>query len=158
MVILDAKYGSKTTKTGLDETSWEEELDKAGIKHIILSHSAPGDVSLGHKRVKEYLAPHYSSVKDKSFPGMMFAAEGCKGDRGPIQDMSNYAWDEDKDKPKEDYKDMCDTIRYAALEQPVYKRPEPEIDPYLAKMVLERQNNVLQQKTTCYTMDSQIRS
>ena len=30
MVILDAKFGSKTTKTGLEETSWEEELDKSG--------------------------------------------------------------------------------------------------------------------------------
>jgi phage terminase large subunit-like protein len=150
MVILDAKFGSKTTKTGLEETSWEEELEKAGIRNIILSHSAPGDVSLGHKRVKEYLALHYSVVKDKSFPGMMFAQEGCKGDRGPIQDMSNYSWDEGKDKPKEDYKDACDCIRYAALEQPTYKRPEPELDQAFVKMVLERQNSKHQESNELY--------
>ena len=140
MVILDAKYGSQTRQTADFETSWEEELDKAGIKKIRLSHSAPGDISLGHKRVKEYLAPHYSAVKDKSFPGMMFAAEGCKGDRGPIQDAFNYMWKMGTDKPEEGYKDFCDTFRYAALEQPVYRAAEPDIDTDLAKMLLSRDN------------------
>jgi len=140
MVILDAKFGSKTTKTGLEETSWEEELGKAGIKNIVLSHSAPGDVALGHKRVKEYLAPQYSSTRNGSFPGMMFAAEGCKGDRGPWQDMTNYQWQEGTDKPEEAYKDMCDCVRYAALEQPVYQRPMPEMDAELARIIMEREN------------------
>jgi phage terminase large subunit-like protein len=140
MVILDAKYGSQTRQTAEFETSWEEELEKAGIRHIILSHSAPGDISLGHKRVKEYLQPHYSTVKDRSFPGMLFAREGCKGDRGPIQDMTNYMWKEGTDKPEEAYKDMCDCVRYGALEQPVYKPPQREIDPELARLILERDN------------------
>lgn len=141
MVILDAKFGSKTVKTAEYETSWEEELDKAGIKHIVLSHSAPGDVGLGHKRVKEYLALHYSSLRGASFPGMMFARHGCKGDRGPIQDMWNYQWKEGTDKPEEAFKDMCDPVRYAALEQPVYKKPMPEIDPDLARRLMDTENN-----------------
>ena len=141
MVILDAKFGSKTTKTGLEETSWEEELGKAGIKNIVLSHSSPGDVALGHKRVKEYLAPQYSAMRNGSFPGMMFAAEGCKGDRGPWQDMTNYQWQEGTDKPEEAYKDMCDCVRYAALEQPVYRRPLPEIDEGFVRMILEKENS-----------------
>lgn len=126
MVILDAKFGSKTVNTADDTTSWEEELEKAGIKKIRLSHSAPGDIALGHKRVKEYLNPHYSAIKDKEFPGMMFAAEGCRGDRGPIQDMFNYRWKEGTEKPEEAFKDFCDTVRYAALEQPLYRIPQPE--------------------------------
>jgi phage terminase large subunit-like protein len=142
MVVLDQKFGSKTIKSAEDMTSWEEELEKAGIRNIVLSHSAPGDVSLGHKRVKEYLNPHYSSVRDKSFPGMMFAAEGCKGQRGPIQDMFNYQWDvKNPEKPEEKYKDFCDCVRYAALEQPVYKRPEPEMDQWLARIILEKENS-----------------
>ena len=138
MVILDAKYGSQTRQTTEFETTWEEELEKAGIRHIVLSHSAPGDVSLGHKMVKEYLKPHYSTLKGTSFPGMMFAADGCKGDRGPIQDMFNYQWRAGTDKPEEQYKDACDCVRYAALEQPVYKAPEQEIDQELARMLLAR--------------------
>jgi hypothetical protein len=139
MVILDAKYGSQTRQTAEFETTWEEELAKAGIRHIVLSHSAPGDIALGHKRVKEYLAPHYSPLKDRSFPGLMLAREGCKGDRGPAQDLFNYQWDPKKsDKPAEQYKDFCDTVRYFCLEQPVYKRPEPEIDPELARLLLDR--------------------
>jgi len=124
MVILDAKFGSKTVKTVDDETSWDEELAKAGIKHIVLSQSAPGDIALGHKRVKEYLGMHYSKVKGAEFPGMMFAREGCSGQRGPIQDMANYRWQEGKDKPEEDYKDFPDCVRYVALEQPIYRSPE----------------------------------
>lgn len=125
MVILDAKYGTKTINTEDDTTSWEDELAKAGVRNIRLSHSAAGDVPLGHKRVKEYLAPHYSAPKDKELPGMQFAAEGCRGDRGPIQDMFNYRWKEGSDKPEESFKDMCDCVRYVALEQPIYEMPKP---------------------------------
>src|ERR1017187_2572250 len=123
MVILDAKFGTRTTKLADDETSWDEELEKAGIKRIVLSHSAPGDITLGHKRVKEYLAPHYSKVKGSEFPGMMFARQGCSGQRGPIQDMANYRWQEGKDKREDAYKDFPDCVRYVALEQPLYRSP-----------------------------------
>jgi len=126
MVILDAKFGERTTKLAEDETCWEDELEKAGIKHIVLSHSAPGDITLGHKRVKEYLGPHYSKVKGIEVPGMLFAREGCSGARSPIQDMLNYRWKEGSDKPEEDYKDFPDCVRYVALEQPVYKSPALE--------------------------------
>jgi hypothetical protein len=137
MVLLDAKYGRKSTKTAEEETCWEDELSKAGIKHIVLSHSDAGDVALGHKRVKEYLKLHYSVVKDKEVPGMMFAEEGCRGERGPTQDMFNYQWKMGTDKPEEAYKDFADTVRYAALEQPVYHEPRMEIDPEVARMILD---------------------
>ena len=140
--ILDAKFGTKTVKAGDEITSWEEKLDDAGIKNIVLSHSAPGDVGLGHKIVKAYLEPHFSVVRNESFPGMLFFAEGCKGARGPIQDMWNYSWDEkNPDKPKEDYKDFPDCVRYAAMEQPVWRAPQQEIDVELARMILARQND-----------------
>jgi phage terminase large subunit-like protein len=139
IVILDAKYGARTVKTADGETSWEEELDKEGIRNITLSHSAPGDVSLGHKVVKDYLRPQYSTLRGKEIPGMLFAAEGCGGDRGPIQDMFNYRWQIGSEKPEEDFKDMADCVRYAALEQPIYRRPEPEIDSALARMLLDRE-------------------
>ena len=141
MFILDAKYGSRTVKAADYETSWEEELEKAGIKRIVLSHSAPGDVSLGHKVVKDYLRPQYSALRGKEVPGMLFMADGCGGDRGPIQDLFNYRWQTGSDKPEEDFKDMADCVRYAAMEQPVYKRPEPEIDPELARTLLDIRNN-----------------
>ena len=128
MVILDAKFGSKTVKTMMDVTSWEEELDRAGIKKIILSHSDPGDIALGHKRVKEYLKPHFSKTRNLAFPGLLFAEDGCRGDRGPIQDMFNYQWKQGTDKPEEAYKDFCDCVRYFALEQPVYRQPNVDLN------------------------------
>ena len=127
-VILDAKYGVRSHKTMDKETTWEEELIKAGIDRIRLSHSDPGDIALGHKRVKEYLKPHYSAVKAKEVPAMMFAEEGLKGDRSPWNDLSNYQWRTGTDKPEEAYKDFPDCIRYAALEQPVYEAPSEKMD------------------------------
>jgi hypothetical protein len=124
-VVLDAKYGARTQ---MGETSWEEEFIKAGIDRIRLSHSAPGDISLGHKRVKEYLKPHYSSVKAKETPAIVLFEEGCRGDRGPIQDLFNYQWKPGGDKPEEAYKDFCDCVRYLALEQPVYEAPNQGMD------------------------------
>ena len=150
MVILDAKFGTKTVKAGDEITSWEEKLADAGIRNIVLSHSAPGDVSLGHKAVKAYLEPHFSVVQNRSFPGMLFFEQGCKGDRGPIQDMFNYAWEEGKDKPKEAYKDFPDCVRYAALEQPTWKPPEREIDLELAKTILAKENQSVPTNTLYY--------
>ena len=144
MVVLDAKFGAKTINSGDETTSWEEKLDDAGIKHIILSHSSPGDVSLGHKMVKEYLKPHYSALRGGEFPGMLFSREGCKGNKGPIQCMFNYQWDTKKEeKPEEQYKDFPDCVRYIALEQPQYKEPLPDIDPDLARMLLARDNRAV---------------
>lgn len=125
-VVLDAKFGTKTVKTASEETSWEDELYRAGIKNIVLSHSRPGDVDLGHKVVKQYLQPHYSRLKGSEFPGLMFAAEGCSGQKGPIQSMFNYRWKEGSDTPEPDFKDFADCVRYIAMEEPVYKMPMPE--------------------------------
>jgi hypothetical protein len=133
-VILDAKYGARSMRTAAAETSWEEELQKSGIERIRLSHSDPGDIALGHKRVKEYLKPHYSKVKDRELPALMFAEDGLRGDRGPIQDMFNYQWKPGTDKPEEAYKDFCDCVRYIALEQPVYELPRNQMDMILELM------------------------
>lgn len=141
MVILDAKFGAKTIKTADEETTWEDELYKAGISNIRLSHSAPGNIALGHKRVKEYLSLHYSKTQSREFPGMMFARVGCSGNRGPIQDMANYRWKEGSDKPEEDFKDMADCVRYAALEQPVYDARS--MDDYVPPLPPEPQYNPL---------------
>lgn len=141
MVIIDVKFAAAHKPIhGETASSWEEKLEDAGIRKLIMSRSNVGDVALGHKMVKEYLNDHYSPVRGCSFPGMMFARNACKGDRGPIQDMFNYQWKPGTEKPEEGFKDFPDTIRYAALEQPVYKRPTPEIDQEYAKMLMERQN------------------
>ena len=134
-VILDARYGARTVKTGALETSWEEELAKAGINNIRLSHSDPGDIALGHKRVREYLDLHYSALTSSARPAMTFAEDGCRGNRGPIQDMFNYQWKPGTDKPEESYKDFCDTVRYVALEQPTYKAPVSEEEAKLLALL-----------------------
>lgn len=154
MLIIDVKFAAAEKPLhGEVYPSWEEELEKAGMKHIVHSCSAPGDVSLGHKRVKEYIAPHYSSVRGTSFPGMMWAKDGCKGDGGPIQMMFNYMWKEGTDKPEEQYKDFADTVRYAALEQPVYTAPQPDIDPELARRLLAAQGNQPQSSPLFYGLE-----
>lgn len=141
MLIIDVKFAAALKPLhGEEQPSWEEELEKAGMKHIVHSCSAPGDVTLGHKRVKEYLSKHYSVIRGKEFPGMLFAKEGTKGDGGPMQHMSNYSWKEGTDKPEEAYKDFSDCVRYAALEQPTYKRPEPDIDEDMARMIMASRN------------------
>lgn len=133
-VILDKKHGEKTQ---MEQKSWQGELEKAGIKRIRLSHSSPGDVELGHKIVREYLKPQYSSLLSSAKPGMMFAKKGCAGTKGMTNYMFNYQYKEDADKPEEQYKDWCDCVRYAALEFPVYRSPESQqavIDMAKAKM------------------------
>lgn len=128
LVMLDAKYGSKAGIGSTDEEkkSWQSELEREGIRHIRLSHSAPGDVELGHKLVREYLGEKYSKVTQESKPGLLLAKKGCSGFNSPIQYMFNYQYDDKTHKPKDDYKDWPDVIRYICMEQPLYRSPADE--------------------------------
>ena len=74
------------------------------------------------------LQPHYSTVKSKEIPALLFAEDGCSGNRGPTQDLFNYQWKPGTDKPEEGYKDFADCVRYFALEQPVYQPPNEKND------------------------------
>ena len=122
-VVLDKKHGEKTQ---IEEKSWQSELERAGIRHIRLSHSSAGDVELGHKVVREYLKAQYSTLLGKEKPGMMFARKALGGPKGIIHYMFNYQYKEDKDKPEEKLKDWPDVVRYVALEQPTYRSPRDE--------------------------------
>jgi len=123
-VILDAKYG---TRTEMESKTWEDELRMRGLGYIRLSQSKPGDVELGHKIVREYLKNHHSTLQHKTLPGIMFARRGCTGKDGPINQMFNYQYKENADKPEGIYKDFPDIVRYICLEQPIYSSPEAEI-------------------------------
>lgn len=123
IVVLDKKHGEKTQ---IEEKSWQSELERAGIRHIRLSHSSAGDVELGHKVVREYLKPQYSTLLGKDKPGMMFAKKALGGPKGMIHYLFNYQYKEDRDKPEEKFKDWSDCVRYVALEQPTYRSPKEE--------------------------------
>jgi len=144
-VVLDAKFGAKTQ---IEQKSWQSELERHGINRIKLSHSNPGDVSLGHKIVKEYLKPHYSALLGREKPGMLFAKDGCGGEDGVIHSMFNYQWKVNSDKPQEKFKDFADTVRYVAMEQPMYRSPvqEKELESYLhdkmQKAMTQRRQNI----------------
>lgn len=145
-VILDAKYGIKASLGSTDEVkkSWQSELEKEGIRRIKLSHSAPGDVELGHKIVREYLKDNYSKVTQTAKPGLLFAKKSCSGFNSPIQYMFNYQYDDKTHKPKEEYKDWPDVVRYFCLEQPVYHSPEDEKN--FNEMVLNRMQTAISQR------------
>jgi hypothetical protein len=112
--------------------SWQEELEKQGIKRMVLSDSKPGDVELGHKMVKEWLEPKFSTLHNKELPKMMFFKRGCGGEGGPIYQMKRYSYDDMGEKseknaspkPKDLHKDFPDTIRYLVMQNPKYHDPE----------------------------------
>ena len=128
-IIIDAKYGARTqlARNKEDKKSWEEELQNRGLGYIKLSQSEPGDLTIGHSIVREYLKPHYSILDGKSKPGILFARDGCRGKGGPINMMFNYQYKEDADKPEEEFKDFPDIVRYICMEQPLYSSPESEL-------------------------------
>ena len=140
MVILDAKWGTKQSLGSTEEErkTWQSELEGQGIKKIKLSHSSPGDVELGHKLVRDYLRDQYSKVTQTAKPGLLLAKKGCSGVNSPIQYMFNYQYDDKTHKPKEEWKDWPDTIRYVCLEQPVYRSPQDE--QKFSEMLQDRMN------------------
>jgi phage terminase large subunit-like protein len=140
-VVLDKKFGEKTQ---MEERSWQTELERRGIVRMRLSHSSPGDVELGHKLVREYLKPQFSTLLGTAKPGMLFSRQGCTGTDSPFHAMCNYQYKENKDKPEEAYKDWCDCVRYAAMEQPSYKAPED--DRKVIDFLSKRNNDSMKQR------------
>lgn len=126
--ILDAKFGIKASlgSTEEEKKTWQSELEREGIRHIKMSHSAPGDVELGHKLVREYLKDNYSKVTQDAKPGLLLAKKACSGFNSPIQYMFNYQYDDKTHKPKEEFKDWPDVIRYICMDQPIYRSPEDQ--------------------------------
>lgn len=120
-VVLDAKYGSRRVRTDEMTTSWEKELKKAdrGVRYI-LSESKPGDVELGIKIVKNYLAPKYSTIHQKELPSLVFFREECSGEKGPIHEMLRYRRDVNEKLVDED-DDCPDVVRYFCMQRPKYR-------------------------------------
>jgi len=145
-VVIDRKFAHKEQHSPLYGSfaarSWEKELKAAGIKNVRLSHSSPGDVELGHKIVREYLLPQFSTLYDGARPGILFARKGCGAKKvdSPIYDLERYIYQTPKDKKtknptgkaNEISKDFPDAIRYACMEKPQY------IPPDAAKMATKR--------------------
>lgn len=132
LVVLDKKHGQKHNAALADGKSWQEELEKRGIKRMELSDSKPGDVELGHKMVKDWLELRFSPLHDKEMPKLMFFRKSCSGVGGPIYQMKRYSYDDlgeksEKNanpKPKDLHKDWPDTVRYLVMKDPKYIDPE----------------------------------
>lgn len=125
-IILDRMHGKRrqaTMQAGQPAT-WHQKLTELDIGYIKLSASKRGDVDLGHKIVIDYLKLKYFSVGIKQaqeeVPGLVFL-ERCRGKGGPIESMLKYKRQTASDKPEEDYKDWCDTVRYLCMLKPTYQ-------------------------------------
>lgn len=131
IVVLDKKHGQKHNAALAEGKSWQEELEKCGIKRIELSDSKPGDVELGHKLVKKWLEPAFSPLMNKEVPKVMFFRQGAGGEGGPIYQMKRYSYDDlgekseknPNPKPKDLHKDFPDTIRYMIMKDPKWHDP-----------------------------------
>jgi len=141
VIKLDEKYGERTQ---LEGRCWERELRDRGLGNITLSQSKPGDVELGHKIVREYLKPHYSTLTGQNKPGILFAKNGCGGQGGPIHHMTNYQYKPGADKPQNEYKDFPDIVRYICMDEPVYKSPQDQAE--INEMLKRRQEKAIQQR------------
>jgi hypothetical protein len=132
VVVLDKKHSQKHNQALAEGRSWQSELEKWGIKRIELSDSGPGDVELGHKKVKEWLEPRFSTLHNKEIPKLSFFKRGAGGEGGPIYQMKRYSYDDlgeksEKNaspKPKDLHKDFPDTVRYLVMKEPRYVDPE----------------------------------
>jgi hypothetical protein len=131
VVVLDKKHGQKHNMALAEGKSWQEELEKCGIKRIELSDSKPGDVELGHKMVKKWLEPTFSTLMNKEIPKVMFFRQGAGGEGGPIYQMKRYSYDDMGEKseknpnprPKDLHKDWPDALRYMIMKEPRWLDP-----------------------------------
>jgi len=123
-VVLDAKYGRRKQQTGMSQTCWHDELRKndIGVPYV-LSDSSPGAVDIGHKIVKEYLTPKFSSLENSLMPTFCFFDRcditGYAMHLTPVQMMFSYAKDSDN-KVVQNYKDWPDVIRYFLTKFPIF--------------------------------------
>ena len=108
LVIMDPNRGGARQMDGL---SWQEAFEEQGYEVVL----GTDDINFGHSQLREMLAT--------ADPQMQWM-ETCRGQGGPIYQMSHYVWDNysrklafekgQKEKPKALYKDFPDIFRYVA--------------------------------------------
>jgi hypothetical protein len=115
--LLDPNKGQ--TPTAVSGQTWQEEIDLQGLW---FDTDINDDVAFGHQKVKGLLCYDKTKPLDEvNHPKLYFARVGAKE---MIYAIKNYIYDPNKNKdknndyktkPQEKFKDLPDTLRYAAV-------------------------------------------
>ena len=108
LVVMDPNRGAAKQ---MNDQSWEE----AFLEHEYDVILGSDDLKFGHSQLREMLS---------TTEPLMQWMESCRGEGGPVYQMSRYVWDNhsrklafekgQKEKPKDLYKDFPDIHRYVA--------------------------------------------
>lgn len=135
VIIIDAKHGRReaVAMDSIQPTTWQDKLEEVGIGYVDLSRSNPGDVELGHKMVRQYLHPQFSTMEGGEVPGVVLF-DNCGGESSLIEGMKRYRYKPNSIKPEEKYKDVVDPIRYLVAYGPSYiERSEARAIDYMPR-------------------------
>lgn len=123
--ICDPNFGK--TPSAFTGTTLQYEL---GNRHLFFDCDVNNDIAVGHAKVREALKP-----REKAHDPALYILPHCQNIR---RSFSNYVWDEwssrvdgkaAKERPKEEWKDFMDIVRYVEVYGPIYHDPTKPIMP-----------------------------
>jgi hypothetical protein len=117
--ILDRHFGNHRRTLGHDALTLKQEFDKEGIEFMD-SYAMDEEVETGIRKVKDFLA--YDKTKELSAlnrPRLTISPK-CKN---TIAAFEKWGRNPDTRKPKEEFKDFADVVRYLLMANPEYEIP-----------------------------------
>lgn len=143
--VMDARFGPRAEHQG--GQSLLETFDELDMAFEASYKDAGGSIDVGHQAVRTWLAP-CGCGQSPPHPRLRVLAS-C---RNLIRAMERYCWDDYrhrdgrslKEKPKDEYKDFADVLRYLCMEDPrSLAAPVPESpETSTSRWVRERESEL----------------
>lgn len=117
--IIDRHFAD--TPAAVNKRTLRQELQSIGMNYWP-SYKAEEEIETGIERVRRNLAYDTSKPLSSLNQPKLFISPKCKN---VIKALSNWARDPDNGKPKENFKDFCDVVRYLLMDNPEMDFPAP---------------------------------
>lgn len=117
--IIDRHFAD--TASASNKRTLRQELQSIGLNYMP-SYKAEEEVDTGIERVRRHLAYDKSKPLSVLNQPKLFISPKC---RNTIKSLSNWSRDPDNGKPKDAFKDFCDTVRYLLMDNPKISEPIP---------------------------------
>lgn len=121
--IIDRHFAD--TASAMNKRTLRQELQAIGLNYWP-SYKAEEEIETGIERVRRNLAYDTSKPLSPLNQPKFYISPKCKN---AIKSLTSWSRDPDTGKPKENFKDFCDVVRYLLMDSPKISEPLPPYEP-----------------------------
>jgi len=122
--IMDRHFAE--VRTVHTRKTLREEFSAAGLHYDLSYHGGIEEVDVGIVKVRDYLRYDTSKPIDSLNRPLLYISPKCTN---TIKSFQRWSIDPKTGKPKDDFKDFCDVVRYWVMGNPKHSAPVPMPEP-----------------------------